>query len=65
MPSGSASPDAPFFWQNEKTGQATGDIEILVGDTIIWKNGDQAKHTITSGTMEGGPDGKFGSYNFV
>jgi len=65
MPSGSASPDAPFFWQNEKTGQATGDIEILVGDTIIWKNGDQAKHTITSGTMEGGPDGKFGGTDFL
>lgn len=65
MPTGSASPDAPFFWQNEKSGQATGDIEIVVGDTIIWKNGDQAKHTITSGTVEGGPDGKFGSTDFL
>ena len=65
MPSGSASPDAPFFWQNEKTGQATGDIEISMGDTIIWKNGDQAKHTITSGTVEGGPDGKFGGTDFL
>ena len=65
MPSGSASPDAPFFWQNEKSGQATGDIEIVVGDTIVWKNADTAKHTITSGTVEGGPDGKFGTLDFL
>jgi plastocyanin len=65
MPTGSASPDAPYFWQNEKTGEPTGDIEISVGDTIIWKNGDQAKHTITSGTLEDGPDGIFGGANFL
>jgi len=65
MPSGSASPDAPYFWQNEKTGAATGDIEISVGDTIVWKNGDKAKHTITSGTVEEGPDGIFGGTDFL
>lgn len=65
MPSGSASPDAPYFWQNEKTGEANGDIEISVGDTIVWKNGDTAKHTITSGTVEDGPDGIFGGSNFL
>ena len=65
MPTGSGSPDAPYFWQNEKTGEATGDIEILVGDTIVWKNGDQAKHTITSGTIEDGPDGIFGGTEFL
>ncbi len=65
MPTGSGSPDAPYFWQNEKTGEATGDIEISVGDTIIWKNGDQAKHTITSGTLEDGPDGIFGGTKFL
>lgn len=65
MPTGSASPDAPYFWQNEKTGEATGDIEILVGDTVVWKNGDQAKHTITSGTVEDGPDGIFGGADFL
>ena len=65
MPTGSASPYAPFFWQNEKTGQATGDIEIVVGDTIVWKNGDQEKHTVTSGTEEGEPDGIFGSTDFL
>lgn len=65
MPTGSASPDAPYFWQNEKTGEATGDIEIVVGDTIVWKNGDGAKHTITSGTPEDGPDGIFGGTDFL
>jgi len=65
IPSGSASPEAPYFWQNEKTGEANGDIEISVGDTVIWKNGDQAKHTITSGTVEDGPDGIFGGTEFL
>ena len=65
MPTGSASPDAPYFWQNEKTGEATGDIEVVVGDTVVWKNGDQAKHTITSGTLEDGPDGIFGGTDFL
>jgi hypothetical protein len=65
MPTGSSSPDAPYFWQNEKTGKATGDIEILVGDTIVWKNGDQSKHTVTSGTLEDGPDGIFGGTEFL
>ena len=65
MPTGSGSPTAPYFWQNEKTGEATGDIEISVGDTVIWKNGDQAKHTITSGTLEDGPDGIFGGTDFL
>lgn len=65
MPTGSASPVAPYFWQNEKSGLATGDIEILVGDTIIWKNADQAKHTVTSGTPDDGPDGIFGGSDFL
>ena len=65
MPTGSASPDAPFFWQNEKTGEPTGDITIKVGDTVVWKNGDTSKHTITSGTLEDGPDGIFGGSKFL
>lgn len=65
MPTGSSSPDAPYFWQNEKTGEATGDIEVSLGDTVIWKNGDQAKHIITSGTLENGPDGIFGGTDFL
>lgn len=65
MPTGSASPDAPYFWQNEKSGLATGDIDIFIGDTVIWQNADTAKHTITSGTVDGGPDGIFGGSNFI
>lgn len=65
MPTGSASPDAPYFWQNEKSGLATGNIEILVGDTVVWQNADQAKHTVTSGTPDGGPDGIFGGSDFL
>lgn len=65
MPTGSASPDAPYFWQNEKSGAASGDIEIFIGDTVVWRNGDQAKHTVTSGTPDGGPDGIFGSADFL
>jgi plastocyanin len=65
MPTGSSFPNNPYFWQNEKTGEATGDIEILVGDTVVWKNGDQAKHTITSGTVEGGHDDIFGGSKFI
>ena len=30
IPTGAASPDAPYFWQNEKSGLATGDIDILI-----------------------------------
>jgi len=60
MPSGSSSPEAPYFWQNEKTGAATGDIEIFVGDTIVWKNGGQVIHAVESGTVEDGADGIFG-----
>ncbi len=65
MPTGSASPDAPYFWQNEKSGLATGDIDIFIGDTVVWQNADTAKHTVTSGTVEDGPDGIFGGSSFI
>lgn len=65
MPTGSASPDAPYFWQNEKSGLATGDIDIILGDTVVWQNADTAKHTVTSGTVEDGPDGIFGDSRFI
>lgn len=65
IPTGSASPSAQYFWQNEKSGLATGVIEILVGDTVVWKNGDQAQHTVTSGTPNNGPDNIFGGSNLL
>ena len=64
IPTGSASPDAPYFWQSEKDGSTSGIVKILVGDTIVWKNADSAVHTITSGTTAQGPDDIFDSGMF-
>jgi len=61
IPSGSADSNAPFHWSSEKDGDTSGFIEIIVNDTIHWKNGDTVAHTITSGTPRGGPDGIFDS----
>jgi predicted secreted protein with PEFG-CTERM motif len=64
IPTGSASPDAPYFWQSEKDGTTSGIIEILKGDEVVWKNADTAAHTVTSGTAENGPDEIFDSGMF-
>jgi hypothetical protein len=61
IPTGAASPDAPYFWQSEKDGSTTGIIEILKGDEVVWMNADTAAHTVTSGTVENGPDDIFDS----
>ena len=61
IPTGAASPDAPFFWQSEKDGSTTGIVEILINDSVVWKNADTAPHTVTSGTAVDGPDDKFDS----
>lgn len=65
IPTGAASPDAPYFWQNEKSGLTTGDIDILIDDTVVWKNADTTVHTVTSGTPSDGPDGIFGNTDFL
>ena len=36
-------------------------VTINVGDTVIWNNLDTAAHTVTSGGVANGPDGKFDS----
>ncbi len=61
IPTGAASPDAPFFWQSEKDGSTTGVVEILIDDTVVWKNADTTVHTVTSGTPSDGPDDLFDS----
>jgi len=65
IPTGAASPNSPYFWQSEKDGSATGIIEIIVGDEVVWKNADTAAHTVTSGTPTDGPDGIFDSGLFA
>ena len=37
------------------------DIQISVGDTVLWKNDDSAMHTVTSGNSQDGPNGVFDS----
>jgi predicted secreted protein with PEFG-CTERM motif len=61
MPTGAASPDAPYFWQSEKDGKTDGTISIKVLDSVIWKNADTELHTVTSGTVDEGADGIFDS----
>ena len=61
IPSGSADKDAPFHWSSEKDGDTTGFIEVIVNDTIQWKNADTVAHTVTSGTPQTGSDGIFDS----
>jgi len=65
IPTGAASPDSPYFWQNEKDGSTAGIIDIIVGDEVVWKNADTAAHTVTSGTPTTGPDGIFDSGLFA
>lgn len=65
IPTGAADPKAPYFWQSEKDGGTSGEIHILIGDSVSWENADTAAHTITSGispVLEGdGFDGNFDS----
>ncbi len=61
MPTGAASPDAPYFWQSEKDGSTNGEITIAISDYVNWENADTAAHTVTSGTAKDGPDGRFDS----
>jgi predicted secreted protein with PEFG-CTERM motif len=63
IPTGAASPDAPYFWQSEKDGDTTGNIEVRVLDTVRWENADTQMHTVTS-TTNGKADGVFDSKLF-
>lgn len=37
------------------------DVSVMPGTTVTWTNTDDKPHTITSGSVQGGPDGKFDS----
>lgn len=64
IPTGAGQITAPYSWQSEKDGSTSGDIEVLIGDTIVWKNADTEFHDITSGSDDKGPDGIFVSKPF-
>ncbi len=65
IPTGAASPDAPYFWQSEKDGKTDGTISVGILDIVIWENADTAAHTVTSGAPETGSDGLFDSNLFA
>ena len=54
---GSSVPDTKFVEPET--------LKISAGDDVTWSNDDNAAHTITSGTSEKGPDGKFDSGIFM
>jgi predicted secreted protein with PEFG-CTERM motif len=41
------------------------EVTIDVGGEVVWSNDDTAGHTVTSGTLESGPDGVFDSSLFM
>lgn len=41
------------------------EVTVDVGSEVIWSNDDTAGHTVTSGTLDGGPDGAFDSSLFM
>ncbi len=41
------------------------EVTIDVGSEVTWTNDDTAAHTVTSGTLDGGPDGIFDSQLFM
>ena len=61
IPTGAASPDAPYFWQVEKDGNTDGVIMVEKFDSVQWENADTDVHTVTSVNTEGEPDGIFDS----
>ena len=64
IPTGAASPDAPYFWQVEKDGNTDGVIIVEKFDSVQWENADTDIHTVTSVNSEGEPDGIFDSSLF-
>jgi len=64
IPTGAASPDAPYFWQVEKDGNTDGIIIVEKFDSVQWENADTDVHTVTSVNTEGEPDGIFDSSLF-
>lgn len=57
IPSGTSVPGC------EETGRCfiPSTLVVKINDEVVWKNSDTESHTITSGTPDDGPDGKFDS----
>lgn len=58
IPFGASTPTSPPYFDPES-------ITIMEGTTIAWTNDDSAAHTVTGGSVEGGPDGSFDSGLFT
>lgn len=54
IPSGASNPSFPSHFLPQE-------ITIRADDFVKWLNGDTAIHTVTSGSLETGPDGRFDS----
>jgi len=63
IPTGAANEQAPYFWYSEKDGNTDGEVIVEKFDSVQWKNGDTAAHTVTSGTPPDA-DGIFDSFLF-
>ena len=61
LPVGSATPGC----QDTNECYIPAQITVGVGETVTWSNDDTAAHTVSSGTIEGGPDGLFDSGLFT
>jgi predicted secreted protein with PEFG-CTERM motif len=59
---GSATPGCE---ETEEGCYSPSEVTTDVGSEVIWSNDDTAGHTVTSGTLEGGPDGVFDSSLFM
>lgn len=61
IPAGASSPGC------ETTNECfvPAEVTVDVGGEVTWSNDDTAGHTVTSGTLDNGPDGKFDSSLFM
>lgn len=55
MPEGAAIPEEGQIYYDPDV------IDVAVGTTVAWDNLDNTVHTVTSGNVDGGPDGVFDS----
>ena len=59
MPEGAAIPEEGQIYYEPQV------IDVTVDTTVVWENLDNTVHTVTSGGIDGGPDGVFDSEMMV